>query len=88
MDRKDRPLPTLFDPPHFFEPEDDVELVRIKGVRLERMRDFGDAWPGLGLWRLLDFDKVLAKQMPSGREEVDWPIVAAILTIARGPRHL
>ncbi len=83
MDRKDRPSPTLFDPPHYPEPEDDVELVRIKGVHLERMRDFGDVWLGLGLWRLLELDKLLAKLMPSGREEVDWPVVAAILTIAR-----
>ena len=83
MDRKDRPSPTLFDPPHFSEPEDDVELVRIKGVQLERMRDFGDVWLGLGLWRLLELDKLLTKLMPSGREEVDWAVMAAILTIAR-----
>ena len=83
MDRKDRPSPTLFDPPHYPEPEDSVELVRIKGVQLERMRDFGDVWLALGLWRLLELDKLLAKLMPSGREEVDWPVVAAILTIAR-----
>ncbi len=83
MDRKDRPSPTLFDPPHYPEPEDDVELVRIKGVQLERMRDFGDVWLALGLWRLLELDKLLGGLMPSGREEVDWPVVAAILTIAR-----
>ena len=83
MDRKERPSPTLFDPPHDPDPEDGVELVRIRGVQLERMRDFGDVWLGLGLWRLLELDKLLAKRMPSGREEVDWPVVAAILTIAR-----
>jgi len=26
--------------------------VNLKGVRLERLRDFGDAWLALGLWRL------------------------------------
>ena len=83
MARKDRPSPTLFDPPHDREPDDDVELVRIKGVQLERMRDFGDVWLALGLWRLLGLDKLLAKRMPSGREEVDWAVVAAILTIGR-----
>jgi len=83
MDLNDRPSPTLFDPPHYPEPEDDVELVRIKGVQLERMRDFGDVWLALGLWRLLDLDKLLGTLTPSGREEVDWPVVAAILTIAR-----
>ena len=47
------------------------------------MRDFGDVWLGLGIWRLLGLDKLLAKLMPSGSEEVDWPVVAAVLTIGR-----
>ncbi len=83
MARKERPSPTLFDPPHYSEPENDVELVRIKGVQLERMRDFGDVWLALGLWRLLELDKLLAKSMTPGREEVGWPVVASILAIAR-----
>lgn len=33
MDKKDRPHPSLFDPPHHAEPADDVELVKIQGVR-------------------------------------------------------
>ncbi|MFH1268230.1 MAG: hypothetical protein ABIK89_21125 [Planctomycetota bacterium] len=49
LDKKDRPSPTLFDPPSYAEPDDDIELVRIKGIRLERMRDFGDVWLALGL---------------------------------------
>lgn len=83
LDRKDRPHPSLFDPPKYPEPEDDVELVRIKGIRLERPRDFGDVWLALGLWRLLGLDELLSRMMRSGREEVPWPTVAAILTIAR-----
>ena len=38
---------------------------------------------GLGLWRLLGLDTLLAELMPPGREDVPWPMVAAILTIAR-----
>ena len=83
LDQKDRPSPTLFDPPSYPEPEDDVELVRIKGVRLERTRDFGDVWLTLGLWRLLKLDELLWQRMPAGNESVPWPVVAAILTIAR-----
>lgn len=83
LDKKDRPSPTLFDPPAYPEPEDDVELVRIKGVRLERARDFGDVWLALGLWRLLKLDELLSQHMSAGDEEVPWPVVAAILTIAR-----
>jgi transposase len=83
LDKKDRPHPSLFNPPSYPEPEDDVELVRIKGVRLERSRDFGDVWLALGLWRLVGLDELLSGLMPSGREEVPWPTVAAILTIGR-----
>jgi transposase len=83
LDKKDRPHPSLFDPPSYPEPADDLELVRIKGIRLERSRDFGDVWLALGLWRLLGLDTLLSRVMPAGKEEVSWPIVAAILTIAR-----
>ena len=37
----------------------------------------------LGLWRLLGLDTLLQNVAEPGREEVPWPIVAAILTIAR-----
>jgi len=83
LDRKDRPQPSLFDPPAYPEPPDDVELVRIKGIRLERLRDFGDVWLALGLWRLLGLDELLTQILPAGREDVPWPALAAILTIAR-----
>ena len=83
LDQKDRPSPTLFDPPRYPEPDDGVELVRIKGVRLERTRDFGDVWLALGLWRLLKLDELLSQRMPAGDEGVPWPVVAAILTMAR-----
>jgi hypothetical protein len=83
LEGKDRPTASLFDPPPHPEPQDDLELVRIKGVRLERPRNFADVWLAWGLWRLLGLDALLAKAMPSGGEEVPWPVVAAILTIAR-----
>jgi len=83
LDKQDQPSPTLFDPPPYPEPDDDIELVRIKGVRLERTRDFGDVWLALGLWRLVGLDELLSPLMQEGREEVPWPVVAAILVIAR-----
>ena len=79
-----RPQPSLFDPPHYDEPADDEPvLVKLKDIRLERLRDFGDVWLALGLWRLLQLDTLLAEQMPAGAEDVPWPVVAAILTLAR-----
>jgi len=84
LDGKDRPQPTLFDPPRHDEPADDEPvLVNLKGVRLQRLRDFGDVWLALGLWRLLGLDVLLEGQMPAGREDVPWPVVAAILAVAR-----
>ena len=85
LSRKCRPQQSLFDPPHYDDPADEEEpvLVRLKGVALERLRDFGDVWLAWGLWRLLELDRLLAELLPRGREEVPWPTVAAILTIAR-----
>ena len=80
---KQRPQRSLFDPPHYDDPAEDEEpvLVRLKGVALDRLRDFGDVWLAWGLWRLLELDKLLEELMPRGREEVPWATVAAILTV-------
>jgi transposase len=84
LDGKAPPSPTLFDPPvdETADPDDTV-WVELRGVRMERMRSFGDVWLALGLWRLLELDVLLDRLMPRGREDVAWPLVAAILTIAR-----
>jgi transposase len=84
LSQEQRPEPSLFDPPHYDDPADDEPvLVKLKGVRLQRLRDFGDVWLALGLWRLLGLDRLLSRLMPRGNEAVPWPVVAAILTIAR-----
>jgi hypothetical protein len=79
-----RPQPTLFDPPRRDVPSDDEPwLVKLSSIRLERTRDFGDVWLAWGLWRMLGLDELLERQIESGREEVSWATVAAILAIAR-----
>ncbi len=84
LNQEQRPEPSLFDPPHYDHPTDDEPvLVKLKNIRLQRLRDFGDVWLALGLWRMLGLDTLLATLMSPGREEVAWPVVAAILTIAR-----
>jgi transposase len=81
---KEKPQRSWFDPPHYEEPfEDEAVLVRLNGVKLERVRDFGDVWMAWGLWRLLGLDRLLAELIPPGQEEVPWATVAAILVIAR-----
>ena len=75
---------TFFDAPDTDQPcDDEPVLVRLRDVRLERMRDFGDVWLALGLWRLLGLDSLLAEEIRGRREGVPWPLVAAILVIAR-----
>ena len=84
LDGQPPPERSLFDPPHYDDPADDEPvLVCLSGVRFERLRDFGDVWLALGLWRLLQLDRLLAKLMPLGREDVGWSDMAAILTLAR-----
>jgi hypothetical protein len=81
---KQRPQSSLFNPPHYDDPSNDEPvLVNLNGIRLERLRDFGDVWMALGLWRLLGLDSLLQNVAEPGREDVPWPVVAAILTIAR-----
>jgi Transposase DDE domain len=84
LEKKARPQPSLFDPPPPANPTDEEFVeVHLQDVRFERLRDFGDVWLALGLWRLLGLDTLLAEQMPDGRAEVPWAAVAAILTMAR-----
>jgi len=83
LDGKSKPQKTLFDPPDYQDPNDEFVHINLKDVQLKRIRDFGDVWLALGLWRLLGLDQLLNNCMPQGRQEVPWPTVAAILTIAR-----
>ena len=55
--RRLRPQPSLFDPPVDDTPcDDEPAWVKLRGIRLERLRDFGDVWLAWGLWRLLGLD--------------------------------
>ena len=84
LDKRDRPQPSLFDPPAQEEPaEERYAEVNLKGIRLKNLRDFGDVWLAWGLWRLLGLEGLLVRLMPGGKAEVPWPLVAAILTLAR-----
>src|SRR5256712_814329 len=57
--------------------------VRLKRIRLERGRRFGDVWLGWTLWRALHLDEVLERLLPEGREAVPWSTMAAVLVLAR-----
>lgn len=86
-DKSRRPQLSLFDPPcttsSSAAADDEPVKVRLSGVRLERLRDFGDVWMAWGLWRMLELDELLEHEIDAGREEISWGTMAAILTIAR-----
>jgi len=57
--------------------------VDVSRVRVERLRDFGDVYLGLALWRRLRLDQFFQQKMGSGREQIAWALMACILTLAR-----
>ena len=75
----DQDQPGLFDPPI----EKEVAEIRLNGVRLERVRRFGDVWVAMKLWRMAGLDEFFEKCLPVGREDIPWAAMAEVLTIAR-----
>ncbi|MEW6160681.1 MAG: IS1634 family transposase [Verrucomicrobiota bacterium] len=57
--------------------------VNLRGVRVERAREFGEVYLALALWRRLHFHTLLGQLIESGKEEVPWETIACILTVAR-----
>src|SRR5215468_8878847 len=46
--------------------------VRLKGIRIERSRRFGDVYLALALWRGMGLDDVCEHLLPAGRERISW----------------
>ena len=59
------------------------EQVDVKGVRVERVREFGQVYLALALWRRLGLHRLLEKLIPRGEEEVPWEQIASVLVCAR-----
>jgi len=57
--------------------------VDLHGVRVERVREFGQVYLALSLWRRLGLHKLLRELIEPGQEEVSWELTACILTLAR-----
>ena len=57
--------------------------VNTNAVRVENSRSFGGPWLALQLIEQLKLDEFLNKQLPKGKEHVQWSITAMILVIAR-----
>ena len=57
--------------------------VDLRGLRVERLRQFGRVYLGLALWRRLGLHTLLKKLLPAGAEEVGWDLIAGVLTLGR-----
>jgi transposase len=57
--------------------------VRLKGIRIERSRQFGDVYLALALWRGTGLAQLCEELLPAGKERVAWEKMAAVLVAAR-----
>jgi hypothetical protein len=64
-------------------PEPEWRRVNVRGVRVERVREFGRVWVALSVWRRLGLHRLLAEAIPGGQEDVRWDLVACILATGR-----
>lgn len=64
-------------------PQTEWSQVDLRGVRVERVRDFGQVYLGLALWRRLGIHALLKDLIMPGQEKVSWELTACILTLAR-----
>jgi hypothetical protein len=56
--------------------------VRLKGIRVERARQFGDVYLALALWRGTGLAQLCGELLPCGKEQVAWEKMAAVLVTA------
>lgn len=73
-------FPSEVEPP---ENDPDVARVRLRQVRFERARQFGNCFLGLELWRRLGLDGFFAAQIDGEGVDVSWSRVAALLAVNR-----
>jgi transposase len=64
-------------------PEPEWVEVDVKRVSVERKCDFGGPWLGLELCRSLGLPEFLDTAIPTGREDIPWPMMALVLVLGR-----
>jgi transposase len=57
--------------------------VRLKSIRIERSRQFGDVYLALALWRATGLEELCKQMLPAGQERIAWAKMAAVLVAAR-----
>jgi transposase len=56
--------------------------VRLKEIRIERPRRFGDVYLALALWRGIGLEQLCERLLPAGKERVAWSSMAAVRVAA------
>jgi transposase len=64
-------------------PQPQWAQVDLRGVRVERVREFGTVYLALALWRRLGLHTLLKEIIEAGQEDVPWELTACLLTVAR-----
>ena len=64
-------------------PEPEWRRINVRGVRVERVKEFGRVWAALAVWRRLGLHRLLREQLPRGQEDVGWDLVACVLATGR-----
>jgi len=59
------------------------ELADLANLAVERVREFGNVYLALALWRRLGLHDLLSELMDCGRQTVPWAEVAAVLTAGK-----
>lgn len=57
--------------------------VRLKGIRVERPRQFGDVYLALALWRGTGLEQLCEGLVGQGKEQVGWSKMISVLVAAR-----
>jgi len=69
--------------PLFDDGEHQTVPVRLKAIRIERSRQFGDVYLALALWRGTGLEDLCERLLPIGKERIAWAKMAAVLVAAR-----
>jgi transposase len=57
--------------------------VDTRRLRIENIRNFGGPWLGKVLLHILKLDAFFENHIPSGREDIPWPLMSQILVLGR-----
>jgi transposase len=66
-------------------PSDAIDSVQVKlrEMKLQRARPYGNCWLGCELWQQLQLDRFWTQRLPQGRESVAWVEVLKLLVVNR-----